>query len=199
MTRKLGLDDIADTRAYERERAAFRAHVIDLKRRRRVTVGPFITLVFENRDTIRFQIQEMARAERISDDAGVQVELDAYNPLIPEPGQLCATMFLELTSDADMRAWLPMLVGIERSVAFRLGQGSDAITVRAITDEQHAARLTREHTTSAVHYVRFELSPAEIEAFDAGPVELILDHENYQHATPLGPETTAELLADLRA
>src|SRR5207253_1991591 len=86
--RKLTLDDIADQRAYERERDEFRAHIIAIKKRRRVSVGPVVTMVFENRDTMRFQIQEMARAERILTDEGIQTELDIYNPVIPEPGQL---------------------------------------------------------------------------------------------------------------
>src|SRR5690606_28224213 len=120
-------DDIADFRAYERERNDFRAHIIDLKRRRRVPVGPFVTFVFENRDTIRFQIQEMARVERLYSDEQIETELRIYNPLIPEPGQLCATMFLELTSDAELREWLPKLVGIERSVALCIGDDREPV------------------------------------------------------------------------
>jgi hypothetical protein len=83
VTAKLTLDDIADLRAYERERDRFRSRVIAVKKRRRVAVGPFITLVFENRDTIRFQIQEMARVEKLLSDSAIQTELDIYNPLIP--------------------------------------------------------------------------------------------------------------------
>ena len=92
MTVKLTLDDISDLRAYERERAEFRRHVIELKKRRRVHVGPIVTMVFENRDTIRFQIQEMARVERLITDEAIEHELDIYNPLIPEPGRLCASL-----------------------------------------------------------------------------------------------------------
>ncbi len=114
MADKLSLDDIADLRAYERERDAFRAHVIQLKKQRRVHVGPVVTFVFENRDTIRFQIQEMARVEKIISDEGIEAELRAYNPLIPEPGHLSTTMFIELTSEEQLRDWLPKLVGIER-------------------------------------------------------------------------------------
>ena len=84
---KLTLDDIADLRAYERERDRFRAHIIELKKRRRVPVGPFVTFLFENRETIRFQIQEMARVEKIITDEGIQHELDVYNPLIPTPAR----------------------------------------------------------------------------------------------------------------
>ena len=105
MTRSLTLDDIADLPTYEREREAFRDHVIALKRRRRVAVGPLVTLLFENRDTIRFQIQEMARVERLATDAAIESELDAYNPLIPEPGGLSATLFIELTADELLREW----------------------------------------------------------------------------------------------
>src|SRR6186997_651114 len=125
---KLTLDDIADLREYEREREHFRTRVIDLKKRRRVSVGPFVTLVFENRDTIRFQIQEMARAERMLTDDAIQTELDIYNPLIPEPGRLCASLFVELTTKAELEEWLPKLVGIERSVQLRIGD--DVVAAR---------------------------------------------------------------------
>jgi len=97
MTAKLTVADIADVRAYERERAEFRARIIELKRRRRVHIGPIVTLLFENRDTIQFQVQEMARAERLHSDEQIQTELDIYNPLIPSPGELSATLFIELT------------------------------------------------------------------------------------------------------
>lgn len=193
------LADIADTRAYERERDSFRAHVIAVKRLRRVPLGQLISVVFESRDTIRFQIQEMARAERIGDDAGIQAELDVYNVLVPEPGQLSATLFLELTSDDETREWLPKLVGIERSLELRLGEGSAADVVPGVVEEQHAARLTRESTTSAVHYVRFDLSDEQVAAVAAGRVALAVDHPQYQAERVLGAATIAELLTDLRA
>lgn len=194
-SRKLTLDDIADLRAYERERAEFRTAVIDLKARRRVGVGPFVTLLFENRDTIRFQVQEMARAERILTDAGIQHELDAYNPLIPEPGQLSATLFIELTSKLALMEWLPQLVGIERAVELRIGDGT---VVRAVPEETHDEQLTRDDITSSVHYLRFELDPSAVAAVAAHGATLAVAHEAYQHATPLGDATLAELLTDLR-
>src|SRR3954469_2135638 len=123
---KLTLDDITDRRAYERERDEFRRHVIALKKTRRIAVGPFVSIVFENRDTIRFQIQEMARAEKILSDDAIQGELDIYNPLIPEPGSLAATMFIELTSKDELMEWLPKLVGIESAVELRIGRGGGA-------------------------------------------------------------------------
>ena len=107
MSRRLTLDDISDLPTYEREREDFRRHVIDLKRRRRLQIGPLLTVLFENRDTIRFQIQEMARVERLESDAQIEGELRAYNSLIPEPGMLVGTLFVELTSDELLREWLP--------------------------------------------------------------------------------------------
>jgi hypothetical protein len=194
---KLALADIADLRAYEREREAFRAHVIALKKRRRVHLGTILTVVFENRDTIRFQIQEMARVEKLITDEAIQAELDTYNPLIPEPGQLSATVFLELTTEDQLREWLPKLVGIERSLALRVGTGQDAVEVRATTEAAHAAQLTREEVTASVHYVRWDLSPAEVAAVEQGPVRLAADHPAYGEVTELLPTTVAELLADL--
>ncbi len=197
MSRKLTLDDIADLRAYERERDEFRRHVIELKRRRRVGVGPFVTLVFENRDTIRFQIQEMARAEKIITDEGIQTELDVYNPLIPAAGQVSATLFVELTDKAQLEEWLPKLVGIETEVELRLG-ASGQKRVRCQVDEAHLRQLTREETTASVHYVRFELDDEEIAVFEQDPVVLALTHPSYSHEVELGEDTKRELLSDLR-
>lgn len=173
--------------------------MIALKKRRRVHLGTILTLLFENRDTIRFQIQEMARVEKLITDEAIQGELDTYNPLIPAPGQLSATVFLELTSEDQLREWLPKLVGIERSLLLRAGEGDDAVEVRAITEEAHAAQLTREEVTASVHYVRWELPPEAVAAIAAGPVRLVVDHPAYQEETELLPATVEELLRDLHA
>ncbi len=192
---KLTLDDIADTRAYERERDEFRRRVIELKRRRRVTIGPFVSLVFENAETIRFQIQEMARVERIDTDAGIQAEIDVYNVLVPYPGTLAATMMLELTNDADLRRWLPDLVGIEQAVQFELADGS---VVRCRVDEGHARQLTRTEITSSVHYVHFDFEAAQVDALSSGGGALAIVHPAYRHATPLTSDTVTELVTTLR-
>ena len=192
---KLTIDDITDLRAYERERDDFRRDVISLKRRRRVGLGDFVTLLFENADTIRFQIQEMARAEKLITDEAIETELRVYNPLVPEPGQLCATLFIELTSKEALMEWLPRLVGIERSVALRLADGD---VIRSVVDEDHEKQLTRDEVTASVHYVRWGLSADQVERFAAGPVTLLADHPDYAQAVELGAETRAELLGDLR-
>ena len=192
--RRLTLDDIADARAYERERKAFRDQVMEVKRRRRIPVGPIVTLLFENRDTIRFQIQEMARVEKLYSDEQIITELDVYNPLIPEPGRLSATLFVELTSRPQLEEWLPKLVGIERAVELRIGDD----VVRSEVEEAHGEQLTRADVTPSVHYIRFRLTPEQVDAFARGPVELAVAHPAYQEATVLSDDTRAELLHDLR-
>ena len=192
-SRKLTVDDIDDVRAYERVREAFRAEMIDLRRRRRVAIGTIVSVAFENRDTIRFQIQEMVRVEGIATDVGIQEEIDAYNPLVPEAGQLCATLFIELTSDESIREWLPKLVGIEQSVVLRLPNGD---VVRGVVDAQHASQLSREHVTAAVHYITFELSPQQCAVFGPGVV-LAIDHPRYKEETELASTTLSELVDDL--
>ncbi|HET9072437.1 MAG TPA: DUF3501 family protein [Acidimicrobiales bacterium] len=198
MTGRLTIADIADLRAYEREREAFRARIIELKRVRRVPVGPIVTLVFENRDTIRFQIQEMARAERMLTDEAIQAELDTYNPLIPEAGQLSATLFVELTSKEQLQEWLPKLVGIERSVELLVGEGERATVVRCRVDDAHAARLTREEVTASVHYVHFDVPAAVVDRWLDEPVVLAVNHPGYAHGVNLSIETKGSLLGDLR-
>jgi hypothetical protein len=199
MSRKLTLDDIADQRAYERERAEFRAHVIELKRRRRVHLGTVVAVVFENRDTMRFQVQEMARVEKITTDEGILDELGVYNPMIPEPGELCATLFLELTSEDQMREYLSKLVGVERSLVLRLPpgpEGGDGDEVRCTVEAAHESQLTREHITAAVHFVQFRFTPEQVSRFTDGVV-LAVDHPAYREAVELDPVTVAELRADL--
>jgi len=194
-TRKLNLADILDHRAYERTREASRANVIELKRRRRLHLGTVVTVSFENRATMLNQIQEMLRVERVVTDEGVMEELKAFNPMIPEPGQLCATLFIELTTEDQMREWLPKLVGIERSIVIRLADGTQ---IRSVVDEQHAEGLTRETVTAAVHYVRFEFTPEQVAQFAKGEVQVRCDHPNYLEVIELPEFTVAELLNDLR-
>ena len=177
--------------AYAKERSAFRARVLAHKRNRIVHLGPHVTLLFEDELTIRYQIQEMLRIEKTFDESGIQQEVDAYNPLVPDGSNLKATMLLEY-EDADARhAALAQLRGIEDHVFMRV---AGFPVVRAVADED----LDRENDdkTSAVHFVRFELTPAMIAAFKAGtPVALSVDHPNYQAEvamiSPLVQETLA--------
>lgn len=193
--RKLVLSDILEQRAYERIRETRRAEVIELKRRRRIALGTIVTVMFENRATMQSQIQEMLRVERVVSDEGVLEELKAYNPLIPEAGQLCATVFIELVTDDQMREWLTKLVDIEKSIVIKLANGQ---VVKSIVDEAHAEQLTRETVTAAVHYIRFEFTPQQVEEFAKGDVQIVSTLSNYLEVVQLADFTVAELLTDLR-
>ena len=193
--RKLVLSDILEQRAYERIRETRRAEVIELKRRRRIALGTIVTVMFENRATMQSQIQEMLRVERVVSDEGVLEELKAYNPLIPEAGQLCATVFIELVTDDQMREWLTKLVDIEKSIVIKLANGE---VVKSIVDEAHAEQLTRETVTAAVHYIRFEFTPQQVEEFAKGDVQIVSTLSNYLEVVQLADFTVAELLTDLR-
>jgi hypothetical protein len=198
--RPLTLADIADQRAYERERDEFRSRVIATKKLRRISVGPVITLTFENRLTMRFQVQEMARAEKMFSDEQIQHELDVYNRLLPSPGELSATLFLELTSDEELRTWLPRLVGVQRSCEIHIGSGGSVQVIVSTPEEEHESNLSRPETTSAVHYVRFGFTTAQVEAFASGPVRLVVNHPEYPDGRPgtvLSDATRAELGTDL--
>jgi hypothetical protein len=190
----LTLADVLDLRAYERVRDEYRAQVIARKHHRRVALGPIMTLVFECVDTVRFQVQEMARVEKILTDEAIQVELDIYNRLLPEAGELSATLFIELTSDGSMREWLPRLVGIERALGIAVG----GELVPSVPEAAHAAALVREDVTPAVHYLRFGFTEAQVAAFGAGGEEaLVAAHPHYKARTVLSAEMRQELLGDL--
>jgi hypothetical protein len=162
--------------AYAKERGAFRARVIAHKRNRTVHLGEHVTLLFEDELTIRYQIQEMLRIEKMFDESGIDQELDAYNPLIPDGGNLKATMLVEYEDENERRDALARLRGIEDAVWVRV---AGFPSVQAIADED----LERENDTktSAVQFVRFELTPPMIAAFKAGvTVAMGVDHPNYR-------------------
>jgi hypothetical protein len=192
--RKLSVDDIIDLRAYERERDDFREQIIELKRPRRIELGPIMSIVFENTDTMRWQIQEMARAEKMLRDEQIAHEVATYNELIPDAGELSATLLLELTSELAVREWLPRLVGIERSVRVVLPDGTG---IPGRTSDDDTARLTREDTTAAVHFLKFAFTPDEIEMFASGPAHIVVEHPEYDQDVALTVEQHAALAADL--
>jgi hypothetical protein len=196
--RKLTVDDIADLRAYERERAEFRARIIAMKKQRRLGLGDLLTITFENTDTMRFQVQEMARAEKMLTDEAVAHEVDTYNELIPGPGELSATLFVELTSEESLREWLPKLIGIQRALRFEVGDGAGATawTVPAIPEDEE--RLTRDDITATVHYLKFRFTAEQQAAFAApvGFVRIVVEHPEYRAAVELSAEKRAELAQD---
>jgi hypothetical protein len=191
--RKLTFDDIKDLREYERERDEFRRHIVEMKKRRRVQLGDLLTITFENTDTMRFQIQEMARIERMLTDEQIQNELDTYNQLIPDPNKLSGTLFIEIEDKERLYEWLPKLVGIQRAVSLWLHDGS---SVPSTPEDEE--RLTREETTTTVHYLKFRFTPEQVDAFAAGPVRIVVDHPNYNAVVELTEEQRSELVGDLR-
>lgn len=192
--RKLTLHDLKDIAEYEKGRDQFRNAIIQLKAKRRVSVGDKIGFVFENRETVRFQIQEMMRVERIVDDVKIQEELDVYNPLIPDSGELSATMFVEIREQSQIKPELLRLTGITRLGCVFIRLGGDEI-VPAIFEEGRE----EDDRVSAVQYCRFPFTQRKAQLFaDPGaPVELVIEHPNYQTSAFIEGETRESLLEDL--
>jgi hypothetical protein len=188
--KKIALDDILGFNAYENVRQELRQKIIALKKIRRIPVGEKISLVFENRDTVIFQIQEMLRAERITDLDKIREEITVYNELIPAAGELSATLFIEIEDQSHLRQDLLKFLGIDEAVFLKVG----AHKIRACFEEGRS----KEDKISAVQYVRFALDAEERKAFLEGqPVELSVDHANYQASTVLTHESHNALAADL--
>ena len=192
--KKIGLDDIQGLAAYEKIREEFRREIIEHKKTRRVAVGERVTLVFENRKTVIFQIQEMLRAERITDLDKIREEVEVYNGLIPDRGQLSATLLLEIEDQTHLREELLKFLGIDEALFLQVG---DRPPVQARFEEGRS----REDKISAVQYVRFHLEPDHIKAMadKRDPTRLVVDHPNYKAETILEPETQQSLAEDLIA
>ena len=193
-TRRITRDSLLTLEAYARTRPDFRARVIAHKKPRTVHLGAHVTLLFEDELTIRYQIQEMLRIEKTFEDAGIQDELDVYNPLIPDGQNWKATMLVEYEDIDERRRALAKLKGIEDRVWVQI-EGHPR--TYAIADED--LERENEEKTSSVHFVRFELTPAMIAGLKAGaPLSIGVDHPQYTEALRSVPEgTRAALLADL--
>jgi hypothetical protein len=185
--------DILDLHEYEKVREARRRAVIALKRDRRVTVGRWLTFVFENRETVWFQIQEMIRAERLVDEAKIAEEIAVYNELLPREGELSATMLIEITDAGDIKPVLDRLLGIDTRDYVRLQVGPHAIVGRFETgrSDEELGKI------SAVHFVRFALPPAARAIFPAAEVALVVDHPNERARVVLPDAVRRSLAGDL--
>jgi hypothetical protein len=191
---KLTRNDLYSLETYAQERPEFRRRVLAHKKNRQVPVGRNATLYFEDALTVQYQIQEMLRIERIFEAEGIEDELGAYNPLIPDGSNWKATFMVEFPEVSERRVQLARLIGIEDRVWVQV---SGHERVYAIADED----LERENAekTSSVHFVRFELTPAMVAAVKAGAaVSIGIDHENYRYAVePVSPAVRDALAADL--
>ena len=188
----LAQEDLIPYVEYERIRETFRKRIIDLKQRRRISVGDVITLVFENFDTIQFQVQEMIRVERIFDPAKVQEELDVYNALLPAPGELSATLLIEVTDQEKVKDELDRLQGIDRDETVSLRAGSH------VAYGIFEAGRSKEDKISAVHFVRFHAGTEFVAALRGGsPAFVAVNHPAYQVTVPVPQAMVHEWLADL--
>ncbi len=193
--RPLVLADVLNLYEYEKVRDRLRQRIIEIKKHRRVHLGDRISLVFENRDTVLFQVQEMVRAERIVKDNLVQEELDVYNELIPGAGELSATLFIEITDSKDIQSILDSFQGIDRGGTLFLKIGDD-YAVPAVFEQGRS----KEDKISAVHFIRFKLTPEQKAALldKKNAIELVVNHSAYQAKAKVSPELRAELVEDLR-
>jgi len=186
-------DSLLSLEAYARERHAFRAKVMEHKKLRTLHVGEHVSLQFEDELLIRYQIQEMLRIERIFEEAGIQSELDAYNPLLPDGGNWKATMFIEYPDVDERRRMLERLKGVERKTWVQV-EGAER--VYAIADED--LERENEEKTAAVHFVRFELTAAQRERLKRGArLTIGVDHPEYRASVEPSPEQRAALIVDL--
>lgn len=187
----LTLADIPDAAVFEACRGELREKVIAHKDRRRVSIGDRLTLLFEDRETLRWQILEMCRVEGTRDPAGIQQELDVYNQLIPGDRGLSATLFIEITDLAEVRSELDRLIGLDEHVLIQIGDES----ARAKFDPNQL----KEERLSAVQYIRFELSPEQSAALSdrSTPVRLAVDHPSYNQSVTIPAETRDALALDL--
>lgn len=187
-------DSLLTLESYAKARPGMRAEVIKHKKNRTVQLGNHVSLLFEDEMTLRYQVQEMLRIEKIFEEEGIQSELDAYNPLVPDGSNFKATMLIEYDNETERRAALAKLIGVEDRLFIQVeGQAR----VYAIADED----LERENAekTSAVHFVRFELTQTMKDALKGGAQMMLgCDHPNYPaHLEELPQETMASLLRDL--
>ncbi len=173
-------NDLLSLEDYAKKRNEFRTEVIAIRKNRSVMLGESIRLLFENQQTIQYQIQEMLRIEKIFEVAEIQEELDTYNPLIPTGNNLKATMILEYSNEVERKQKLSQLLNIEKNIYFQIGNHQK---VFAICNED-LERQT-EDKTSSVHFMRFELNATMIKDFHTAKVEIIANHANYQSTTIL--------------
>jgi hypothetical protein len=187
-------DSLMTLEQYARERPAFRTRVLAHKQDRSLALGDHLTLIFEDELTIRYQIQEMLRIEKIFEEDGINAELEAYNPLVPDGGNFKATLLIEYPEVEERRRMLTRLKGIEGAIWVRV---AGCERVLAIADED--LERENEEKTSAVHFLRFELTPAMKDCLRQGaPLAVGVDHPEYTAAVPaVSGNLRQSLLADL--
>jgi hypothetical protein len=189
----LDASEILNLVEYEKVRVERRREIVEMKKARRVSVGRYLTFIFENRATVWFQIQEMVRAERIVDASKIADEVDVYNALVPKPGELAATLMIEIDQAAEIKPVLDRLLGIDTRDYVKMTVGP-----HVIVGEFESGHSDEERgKLSAVHHVRFALPPAAREQFRTAEVALVVEHPNERARTVLSAETKRSLQDDL--
>lgn len=185
--------DLLSIADYERQRELFRSQIIALKQRRRISVGPLVTLIFENRETLRFQTQEMIRVEYILEPRKIQDELDVYNALMPGAGELSATLMIEITEPDRMKEWLDMFMGLDHGETLAIRVGDQQVFGQFEGGHSHETKI------SAVHFVRFRPTASMTAAFAdlRQPVMLTVHHHEYHAEVPVPGSMREEWLSDL--
>ena len=190
---KLTPEDLYTLEAYEKHRSGFRARVMEHKKHRRLPLGDNVMLIFEDRLTMQYQVQEMLRTEKIFTQDGISEELGAYNPLIPDGSNWKATMMIEYPDPAERQAALAQLIGIEDRVWTGIG---DLPRVYAIADED--LERSTDVKTSSVHFLRFQLPPESVRALKEGaPLQFGIDHARYACHREVTAVICESLIADL--
>jgi hypothetical protein len=193
--KKIEFGEILNIYEYEKVREQKRREIIETKKKRRLFLGDLVHLVFENRDTVWFQIQEMIRAERMVRDEEIQQEIDVYNELIPEKNQLSITMFIEIPDEEERKRLLPELVGIHDHLWFHIGNKH---SVRAEADER--SKEDYQYGKSAVvHFLKLNLTPEQVKDFAELPVRVEINHPNHKAMVEMPEEVKAELVKDLQS
>lgn len=193
----LALEDIIDRERYAGLRPSYRAAVIDYKRSRRLAVGENITLLFEDRETLHFQVQEMVWVEGIALPEKIQHEIDTYNELMPADRELSATLFIEITEAAEIRPALDRLIGVDEHVSLVVGENSEAVEINARFDPNQM----EEERISAVQYIKFTFDEDALRLFcdPRRPARVRVSHPNYQREAEIPPFTRDSLIRTLRS
>lgn len=193
------IEEVQDLTSYEKARTEVRTRAIRLRSERRVQAGPNLSLVFENRTTVLYQIQEMVRAERLVEPTAITHELETYNAILPGRNELAATLFIEVADPTQVRADLERFLGLDRGehLWFELGTLTNAVRVVAEFEQGHS-EATR---IAAVHYVRFRFGESAVAHFRdlTQPLVVVAEHPNYSYRGDVALLTRRSLIEDLEA
>lgn len=191
--KQIQIDELLDIVQYEKQRNDYRKDIINYKKDRRFFLGPQISVTFEDRKTLKFQIQEMMRAERMIHDDKIQAEIDVYNTLMPEVNQLSATLFIEITEEEKIKEDLHKFIGLTDGDKLWIQLGEEKIFAK------FEAGRSEEDKISSVHYIKFDFSPKQVEllAQSTLPTSLMIAHNNYKYFAEVSSTSKKMMAAEM--